>query len=187
MNKHKYWALPKLTVPQLGLLAVLMAASLAIGRLSITVGTLRISFVFLVTVLIARYYGPVWGLLIGVLLDFVKAVLLSGTGLWSPIMAAGVGLAGLIYGWGYYQVARPSWRRVLLVTLLITLVINMVINTFALMVMFSQVKSWSVFLTMLAGPRLLKSLIFFPIQTVLTYWLLNSHFVQRMDRQVWPR
>lgn len=189
MNKHtvfKKWGLSSLSIQQLVLLAVLMALSLVIGKFSVMLTpTIKISFVFLASSLMGRFFGPIWTMLVMVLLDFVNVTFFVAHGAWSPIMAFGVVLAGIIYGGFFYQqplTKTVHWGKVLVAVLLITFVVNFLVNTFALMVMYSPQHSWSVFSAMLSA-RLPKQLIFFPIQLVLTYLVLNNRIVTQIGQQ----
>ncbi|GAO99421.1 folate family ECF transporter S component [Fructobacillus ficulneus] len=193
MNKHtvaKKWGLSPLTVQQLVLLAVLMALSLVIGKFSFYLTpTIKVSFVFIASSLIGRFYGPIWTMIIMVLLDFVNVTFFVAHGAWSPIMAVGVVISGLIYGGLFYQrddKKRLHWAKVLVAVLLITFLVNFIINTFALMVLYSPHHSWAVFETML-GTRLPKQIIFFPIQLVLTYVVLNNRIVTMISQQFFPK
>ncbi|MBS9339122.1 folate family ECF transporter S component [Fructobacillus sp. M2-14] len=183
-TSFKVWALPKLTVQQLVLLSVLIAMSFILGRLSITTQILRISFVFLASSLMGKFFGPLWTAMTMVLLDFVKTTFFGG-GHWSPVMAIGVLLAGLIYGSLFYQEkqdAKVAWWKVILAVLLITIVVNLIINTAALTILYSAHKSWSVYFSMMAT-RLPKNIIFFPIQLVMTYFVLNNPVVHDISKR----
>lgn len=183
-TRFSRWGLPILSVQQLVLLAALIALSFILGRISITTQILRISFVFLASSLMGKWFGPVWTMLVMVLSDFVKVTFFSG-GTWSPIMAVGVALAGLIYGFFFYrerQDQKLSWLTVAGAVLVLTVFVNLVINTLAIMFLYSSHQSWSVFMGMLA-PRLLKSVIFYPIQVVLTYWMLNNRAVLELSKR----
>ncbi|CAK1247481.1 hypothetical protein R54839_PPFHFPJH_01195 [Fructobacillus fructosus] len=183
-TRFSRWGLPILSVQQLVLLAALIALSFILGRVSITTQILRISFVFLASSLMGKWFGPIWTMLVMVLSDFVKVTFISG-GTWSPVMAIGVALAGLIYGAFFYrepQDQKLSWLTIALAVLAITVLVNLVINTLAIMFLYSPHHSWSVFMGMLS-PRLLKSVIFYPIQLVLTYWILNNRVVLDLSKR----
>ncbi|MDD9139051.1 folate family ECF transporter S component [Fructobacillus sp. CRL 2054] len=182
------WGLPRLSVQQLVLLAALIALSFILGRVSITTQIIRISFVFLASSLMGKWFGPIWTMLAMVLTDFVKVTFISG-GTWSPIMAIGVAMAGLIYGGFFYQEKKDqklSWWNIALAVLCITVFVNLITNTLALMFLFSHHHSWSVFTGMLA-PRLMKSVIFYPIQLVLTYWMLNNRVVLDLSKRLFNK
>ncbi|MBS9335505.1 folate family ECF transporter S component [Fructobacillus sp. M1-13] len=183
-TSFKRWALPKLSVQQLVLLAVLIALSFILGRLSITTQIMRISFVFLASSLMGKWFGPLWTTMVMVLLDFVKTNFFGG-GHWSPIMAIGVLVAGLIYGAFFYQEkpdAKVAWWKVIVAVLFITILVNLLINTAALLVLYSPHKSWSVFFSMMAT-RLPKNIIFFPIQVLMTYFALNNTVVRDLSKK----
>ncbi|MBS9337134.1 folate family ECF transporter S component [Fructobacillus parabroussonetiae] len=188
MNKTRTrfsrWALPILSVQQLVLLAALIALSFVLGRVSITTQILRISFVFLASSLMGKWFGPIWSMLVMVLLDFVKTNFFGG-GNWSPFMAIGVAIAGLIYGAFFYRENKEqklSWWTIALAVLAITVIVNLLINTASIMLLYSSKHSWAVFNGMLA-PRLLKSVIFYPIQLLLTYWVLNNRVVLDLSKR----
>ncbi|MBS9336675.1 folate family ECF transporter S component [Fructobacillus papyrifericola] len=183
-TRFSKWGLPILTVQQLVLLAVLIALSFLLGRLSITTQILRISFVFLASSLMGKWFGPIWTMLVMVLSDFIKVSFFSG-GTWSPVMAVGVALSGLIYGAFFFRERKEeklSWWTIALAVLAITLIVNLLINTAAIMILYASHRSWSVFMGMLS-PRLIKSVIFYPIQLVLTYWVLNNPAVLDLSKR----
>ncbi|MCO0832440.1 folate family ECF transporter S component [Fructobacillus sp. W13] len=184
-TSFKRWALPTLTVQQLVLLSALIALSFILGRVSITTQLIRVTFVFLASSLMGKFFGPLWTAMTMVLLDFVKVTFFGG-GQWSPVMAIGVLVAGLIYGGLFYQEKQTDkvalWKVVVAV-LLITIVVNLIINTGALVIMYSQHKSVSVFFSMMAT-RLPKNIIFFPIQLVMTYFVLNNPIVKDISKRL---
>ncbi|GAP03195.1 hypothetical protein FPFC_050110 [Fructobacillus pseudoficulneus] len=192
MNKHtafKKWGLSPLSVQQLVLLAVLMALSLVIGKFSVYLTpTIKVAFVFLASSLIGKFYGPIWTMIVMLLLDFVNVTFFVANATWSPFMAVGVAMSGLIYGGFFYQRSADKqviWWKVLLAVLLITFIVNLIVNTCAMMILYSPHHSWKVFDAMLAT-RLPKQLIFFPIQFVLTYFVLNNRIVTMISQQFFP-
>ncbi|MGC3657833.1 folate family ECF transporter S component, partial [Enterococcus faecalis] len=72
------------------------------------------------------------------------------------------------YGYFYYK-KEKSWQRVMLARLLVTVLINIILTPLWLSLMYG-VKlanfAWWV-------PRLIKTVIFFPIQVIATYYLGN--------------
>ena len=78
-------------------------------------------------------------------------------------------LAGAIYGYFYYK-KEMTWQRVILATLLVTVLINIILTPLWLSLMYGVNLAnfaWWV-------PRLIKTVIFFPIQVIATYYLGNK-------------
>ncbi len=78
-------------------------------------------------------------------------------------------MAGAIYGYFYYK-KEMTWQRVILATLLVTVLINIILTPLWLSLMYGVNLAnfaWWV-------PRLIKTVIFFPIQVIATYYLGNK-------------
>ena len=64
------WALPKLDSRQLVVLALLMGLDLVLGKLTIGTNVIKVGFVFIAISLIAKWYGPLWTMLIALVLGW---------------------------------------------------------------------------------------------------------------------
>ncbi|CAK8054920.1 folate family ECF transporter S component [Eupransor demetentiae] len=180
--RAKKWVLPKLDTRQLVLLAFLMALSLILGRFG-TVSTqfIQVGFTFVATSLIARWYGPIWAVLTASILDVVKVMLMGGQYFIGFTVTAAA--AALIYGWGYYRVDKISWLRVAITVALVTFIVNLGLNTINLILMYQPVHSWSSFWAFIT-PRFIKNLTVYPIQVLVSYFVLNNPVINRLTKDI---
>lgn len=180
------WSLPKLDIRQFVVLALLIALDIALGKLTVGTNVLKISFVFVAMSLIAKWYGPLWTMLIAAILDVVNATIITPSGAFFLGFTLSAVSAGLIYALFYYNQAHVSWWRILGAVGLITLVVNIGMNTLWLFIMYSQVQTWHTFVTLLL-PRAIKSIIMYPIQVIITYIFLNNAAVKQATKQIFHR
>ena len=180
------WSLPKLDVRQFVVLALLIGLDIALGRLTVGTNVLKISFVFVAMSLIAKWYGPLWTMLIATILDVVGATIINPSGAFFLGFTLSAITAGLIYALFYYNQAHVSWVRVLIAVGLVTFVVNASMNTLWLFIMYSQVHTWDTFVTLLI-PRLIKSIMMYPIQVIVTYAFLNNAAVKQATKQIFNK
>ena len=161
--------LPKLDTLSMVTMGLLMAVQLVLSRFTIGNQFIRLSFTFLVVALIARWFGPWWGMLTAAVVDIV-GTLLTGNPYFVGFTVSAV-LGSLIYALFLYQ--HPvSWPRLIIAQVLIDLLVNTVLNTLWLTIMY-QTPFWA-----LLPMRLLKQAIVSPIQIVLLYLLFKNHVTQ---------
>ncbi len=150
--------------------AMLIALQLAVKQVaSIQVSqSMRISFDYLVHVVISALYGPAAGVLSGAVTD-VLGHFIKPTGPYFPGFTVSAMLGGAIYGLAFYH-EEPHWLRVLLAQGLICLMVNTALNTLWISMLYGS--SYAVILP----ARALKNLIqFVPdaiLLTALVYLLL---------------
>ena len=129
---------------------------------------LKISFTFIPESLIGMIFGPFWAG-IGTAVADVGGMLLFPKAGYFPGFTLNAFLAGAIYGYFYYK-KEMTWQRVILATLLVTVLINIILTPLWLSLMYGVNLAnfaWWV-------PRLIKTVIFFPIQVIATYYLGNK-------------
>ncbi|MDF7627571.1 folate family ECF transporter S component [Lactobacillaceae bacterium L1_55_11] len=183
MEKHSSRGLiPPLSTKSLVVLAVLMAMSIVLGQLTFGTQLVQVSFVSIVTALIGKWYGPVWSILVAMVLDQLKAFLFLG-GQNFPAYTVVAAIGGAIYGLAYYGHSHLSWPRVLTTTALITVIVNLTLNSLCIYWMYGGIHNWASFWAFIT-PRLIKSVIFYPIQVLLTYFILNSTVVTRFSQRI---
>ncbi|CAH1855292.1 folate family ECF transporter S component [Convivina intestini] len=176
------WQLPLLNTRQLVVLALLMALSIVLGRLSFSLPLLQIGFTFIATSLIAKWYGPLWSMLIAAVMDVLKFFLFpTGAGFFLGFTVSAI-LAALIYANGYYQQDHVSWLRVIITVSLVIFIVNVGLNSLWLNMMYSRIHSWQTFVSFIT-PRLVKNVLFLPVQVGMTYYLLNNDLVKRVTQQ----
>ena len=180
------WSLPKLDVSQFVVLALLVGLDIVLGKLTVGTNVLKISFVFVAMSLIAKWYGPVWTMMIATILDVVGATIINPSGTFFLGFTLSAITAGLIYALFYYNQVHVSWLRILGAVGLVTFVVNAGMNTLWLFIMYSQVHTWDSFVTILI-PRLIKSIMMYPIQVIVTYAFLNNAAVKQATKKIFNK
>lgn len=177
------WVLPKLDSRQLVVLALLMGLDLVLGKLTIGTNVIKVGVVFIAISLIAKWYGPLWTMLIALVLDVVNITIVNPTGVFFIGFTVSAVFSALVYALGYYQQDYVGWLRIILVVGVITLVVNIFLNTVWLFIMYSHVHNMTTFMALL-GPRFVKSVIVFPIQVLITYAVLNNGAVKQATKKI---
>lgn len=167
--------LPKLNTLSMVTLSFLMAVQLILGRFTVGNQFIRFGFAFLVMALIAKWFGPLWGIMTAAMIDLV-GTLLSGGPFFIGFTLSAI-LSSFIYAALLYQ--RPvTWRRVIIAQVLIMLVVDLVLNTLWIAIMY-HTAIWA-----LLPIRILKQLIVTPIQILLLYPLLKSQVIQGIQERL---
>ncbi|KRL95823.1 hypothetical protein FD28_GL002051 [Levilactobacillus hammesii DSM 16381] len=167
--------LPKLSTLSLVTMGLLMALQLVIKSFSVGPAFLKFSFTFLVAALIARLFGPWWGMMTAAVVDVV-GTLMSGGPFFIGFTLSAV-LGSLIYALFLYQ--KPaSWTRLIIAQVIISLVVNALLNTLWVAIMY-KTPFWG-----LLPVRLLKEGIMTPIQVILLFLLFKSHVVDLMQKRL---
>lgn len=130
LNNFKLnWRGPKVSTYSIALLGVLMALSVVVSK----VGSIRLtrelhlSVGFIVTIIIAFYFGPLWTAGInGIINLLVFFMFPSGDPFFIGYTLSAV-VAGLIYGLFFYP-AKISVLRSIIAVSLVTLIVNLFMN-----------------------------------------------------------
>ncbi|WP_334427150.1 MULTISPECIES: folate family ECF transporter S component [unclassified Levilactobacillus] len=167
--------LPKLSTLSLVTMGLLMALQLVIKSFSVGPAFLKFSFTFLVAALIARLFGPWWGMMTAAVVDVI-GTLMSGGPFFIGFTISAI-LGSLIYALFLYR--QPvSWSRLIIAQVLISVVVNALLNTLWVAIMY-KTPFWG-----LLPVRLLKEGIMTPIQIVLLYLLFKSQVVARIQQRL---
>jgi ECF transporter S component (folate family) len=158
----------RLTAVQLALLGLLMALELVLGLFSIGPAWLKVQFTFLPIVLIAAWYGPLWGMSVAFITDFI-GTLLNGGG-YFPGFALSAILTMGIYAVSFYKREHLSWLRIILTVFIQLMVVNAILNT-TWVVMMGYVPADFNVITI----RVVKQFLMWPIEVILIYLVLNNH------------
>lgn len=134
--------------------------------LSITTPIIRIGFGFLPSSLCSIMLGPVLGGITSMLSDVI-GVMLFPQGAYFPGFTISAFLSGTVYGMLLYK-KKISLLRVSLAVLIVTIFIDLGLNTLWLSIITGKAVIAIIF------PRLIKSLIMFPIQVFLIS-TINRH------------
>jgi len=152
---------------KLTLLALLIALIVVFTRfLSYEDQFLRISFTFIPESLMGVLFGPFWTGIGSAIADAVGVILFPKTGGYFPGFTINAFITGAIYGFFYYK-KELTWFRVFMATLLVTVIVHLFLTPLWLGLMYgvdlANIAWWI--------PRLIKSVVFFPIQVIGTYFI----------------
>lgn len=147
--------------------AMFMAVSVVLGYFTIEAGPyLKIGFGSVANQFVYYLFGPVTGMFYAGILDILKFVA-KPTGAFFPGFTLISMLGAVIYGTVLYR--RPvTFSRVLLAKLLVALICNVLLNTWCLSFMYGKG------MAVLIGPRLLKNLIMWPIDSVIFFVIVKK-------------
>lgn len=167
--------LPKLDTLSMVTMGLLMALQLVISRFSIGNNFIKFSFTFLIVALLAKWFGPWWGMMTAAVVDVVGTLMTGGPFFLGFTVSAILG--SLIYALFLYK--QPvSWGRITLASVIIAVVVNAFLNTLWVTIMY-RTPFWS-----LLPLRVIKQLVVTPIQIVLVYGLLKSRVVQTIQERL---
>lgn len=167
----------RLTAKNIAVMGLLLAGQIILTNfLSYQVLTLRISFTFIATYLLATWFGPLLGGIGSVLSDLVGTVLFSkgGTFFWGFTFSAF--LSAFFYGLVFYK--KPfTLTRVIVAVLINVIVIDLLLNTFWLVLMYQS--PWTIIYA-----RGIKDLFLIPIQVTLLYIVGNNTQIKRLGKRL---
>lgn len=143
-------------------ISLLIALNIILGRfICIKTTFLQISFGFITVALAGYMFGPISSGIVGAVSDVISTFLFP-QGAYFPGFTLSAFLAGIIYGFAFYE-RQMTVRKIVLTVILINVVVNIGMNTFWLSILTG--KGYMAFI----GVRTLKNLIIIPIQTFLIY------------------
>ncbi|WP_321388599.1 folate family ECF transporter S component [uncultured Enterococcus sp.] len=152
---------------KLTVLALLIAVIVVFTRFfSYETQDLRVSLTFIPEALMAMLFGPFWSGIGSAIADGVGVILFPKTGGYFPGFTLNAFIAGAIYGFFYYK-KELTWFRVIMATLLVTIINHFILTPLWLSLMYGidlSIIGWWI-------PRIIKNVIFFPIQVVGTYYI----------------
>lgn len=169
MKKNRnIWQGPKITVYSMALLGILTALRLVLSRIGSIRLTrdIRISLAFMVTVIIAYYFGPVWTAVFnGIMNLLIFFIFPTGDPFFIGYTLSAV-IGGFIYGIFLYPQQLTLIRMIMAVTL-VTLIVNLFLNALWATMLY-QVPFWIAIST-----RLVKELIQLVPQIIISYLVLQ--------------
>lgn len=174
------YGLPRLRTKQLAMLGILIALQLVISRFSLGTATLKVGFTFLIVGMIAKWYGPAWGMLVAIFTDVIGS-LLNGYGyFWGFTLSAA--LAAAIYGFSFYKQQTLSWLRIIITVSIVLVVVNVLCNTLWVVII-GNIHNNETIMSLL-WVRVIKQLVFLPIQSILLYFLLNNQTIEQLHQKI---
>lgn len=181
-NTARTWVFPKLDTRQFVLLAMVMALHMVLSRLTVGTNVLQVSFAFVTMSLIAKWYGPLWSMLIAAVLDIIGATIINPGAFFLGFTFTAM-ISALIYSLAYFKHDKTSWWRVSIAVGLVLLITNIGLNSIWLVMMYHTAHDWPSFLTFIT-PRVIKNLIMFPIQVGISYFLLNNQVISHTTKKI---
>jgi len=159
----------RFSTKSIALMGILIAMAVIFARfLAYETTFLKVSFTFLPQSLIGMLFGPFWSG-IGAAVADVVGMMLFPKAAYFPGFTVNAFITGVIYGYYYYK-KEITWKRVLIATFLVTLVVNIFLTPLWLGLMYGvDLRNFAWWI-----PRLVKSVIFLPIQVIATYYLGNK-------------
>ncbi|WP_348920766.1 folate family ECF transporter S component [Enterococcus rotai] len=159
----------KIDTRTITLMSLLIALMVVFTRfISFETQFLRVSLTFIPESLMGILFGPFWTGIGSAVADTV-GMLLFPKGPYFPGFTLNAFISGAIYGFFYYK-KELTWKRVILATLSVTLIIHMFLTPLWLGLMYgvniSNLAWWA--------PRIVKNIVFFPVQVIGTYYLGNK-------------
>ena len=174
------YGLPRLRTKQLAMLGILIALQLVISRFSLGTATLKVGFTFLIVGMIAKWYGPAWGMLVAIFTDVISS-LLNGYGYFWGFTLSAV-LAAAIYGFSFYKQQTLSWLRIIITVSIVLVVVNVLCNTLWVVII-GNIHNNETIMSLL-WVRVIKQLVFLPIQSILLYFLLNNQTIEKLQQKI---
>jgi len=164
----------------IALLGLLLALQLLIGRFSFGTNFLKVSFGFVIVVVIARWFGPYWGVLMAIVHDIISTAI-NGQSFFFGFMLSSI-VAALIYGVSFYNREHISWKRTIATVAIVLFLVNTVMNT-TWVVMMGNITNFDAIMSMVEI-RGIKQIIMLPIQSIITYSILNNRSLGELMNRV---
>ncbi|WP_308736782.1 hypothetical protein [Leuconostoc fallax] len=92
----------------------------------------------------------------------------------------------MIYGTAYYGYEHTRLLRVVIAVILVSIIINLISNTLWLQMMYHPISNWQTFYAFIT-PRLIKQIIFVPIQILITYIFLNNAIIKHLITELFNK
>lgn len=147
-------------------MALLIAMMVTLSRiLGIETQFLKVSFTFIPEIIMGMLFGPIWTGIGSVIADFIGMSLFAKAPFFIGFTINAF-LEGAIYGYFFYK-KEITWKNSIQSVLVSTILINLILTPLWLAMMYHvPLNSWVIW-----TPRLIKTVIWIPIQTAITYFL----------------
>lgn len=169
----------KLSTKSIALLGILTALQIILGRFTIGTNFLKVSFTFIIIVLIAKWFGSIWGCLVAIISDYLSITLSGGFFYFGFTISAITTM--LIYSLFFYQREHISWQRTFLATLLVLCLSNTIMNTIWVSLLYNYSFTATIKLFEI---RALKEIIMLFIQTPIIYLIINNQRLEALRKQI---
>jgi len=162
-----------LNTRSIAIVGLLMAMSIALGRVGITTPVVRITFAFLPTALIGMLFGPLVGGAAATLVDVLTFLLVGGAGSFFPGFTLSALLTGMIYGFFLHK-RQVTKTRVLMAELIIAIFINLTLNTLWIYILTRNP------LAVILPPRLVQNAVTIVVRFVSIWFISTNKQLQRL-------
>jgi len=170
----------RLNARALALLGLLFAIQLLLGRFSMGTSFVKVGFGFIIVAIIARWYGPYWGVLTAMVHDLVSSAL-NGKAFFIGFFISAI-VGALIYGISFYNREFITWKRTIITVAIVLILVNTLMNT-TWVVMIGNITNKDAIMSLLQI-RIPKQLVMWPIQVFIIYTVLNNKSLGRLMKQV---
>lgn len=176
MNTLERYGVKSLTTNGVTLLGILLAIELILKRFTIGPDVVKVSLVFVVTTLIAYWFGPMWSVIIAAMGDILGTAL-SGQPIFIGFTLSAI-VGALIYSLAFYNKESISLTRIIIASCIIAILVNLFMNTLWIKMLYN-VDFWAYF-----NVRLVKNLITTPIQIIVIYLVLNYLPIKNIKQKI---
>lgn len=176
MDTLEHYGIKRLTTNGVTLLGILLAIELILKRFTIGPDVVKISLVFVVTTMIAYWFGPMWSAIVAATGDILGTAL-SGQPIFIGFTLSAV-VGALIYSFAFYNKKSISLVRVIITSIITAILVNLFMNTLWVSMLYNA-DFWAYF-----NVRLVKNLFTTPIQIVIIYLVLNYLPIQNVKQKI---
>ena len=153
----------KQNIEMLVVLALLTALDVIMGRfLSINSTFFKLDTSFIPMVIAAFFYGPIGGMAVAGLGDFIGALLFP-FGPYMPHFTISAALTGVIFGFALK--GKPQLMKVMLAVIPSQIICSLMLNSLFLELLYGNVIFWI---------RLVQTLLATPVQIIVTYLVIKK-------------
>lgn len=152
---------------------ILMAMTIALGKIGIMTPIVRITFSFLPTALIGLLFGPWVGAVAATLSDLLGFIIGGGVGGFFPGFTLSAFISGLAYG-VFLHKKKITKKRVLMVVAFNTLFVNLTLNTLWLHILTQNP------IAVLLPPRLVQNALTSVIQFLSIWFIANNKQLRKV-------
>ena len=119
-------------------------------------------------------------MLVAIFTDVISS-LLNGYGYFWGFTLSAV-LAAAIYGFSFYKQQTLSWFRIIITVSIVLVVVNVLCNTLWVVII-GNIHNNETIMSLL-WVRVIKQLVFLPIQSILLYFLLNNQTIEQLHQKI---
>lgn len=168
----------RLDARMITVMGLLIALMVTLSRLvSFETPLLKISVTFIPQVIMGILFGPFWTGIGSVLADIVGMALFPKSVFFIGFTLNAF-IEGAIYGFFFYR-KEITWKNAILATLSVTVIVSLILTPLWLVIMYQVPMNWVFW-----GPRLLKAIIWLPIQSTMIYVIGRAMPYKRILRSL---